>query len=205
MKHCWIGLITCALLFAALLLTGCAARDAPEREARLQERYAAMVRYAGTVEASVVRDGETAHYALEISREGDAARVTVVAPEELAGVTATLTGDALEIGCDGMVLDAGSVDESITAVNAADIVLRAVGTGWIVERSAEQWEDIDALRLCFETERGGETLRTAVWFNEYDLPLYAELERGGEILAYLEFTDFGFDAIIPEATGNDTT
>ena len=188
-------------LAAALLLTGCAAQS-DAREQALQARYAAMGGYAARVEAAVVRERETARYALAVENDGEATRVTVTAPEALAGVRATVAGDALTLSFDGMTLDAGSLDPDISAVNAVDVALRAAAEGWIAERNAERFEDADALRLRFETELDGEPLYVTAWFNELDMPLYAELERGGEVLAYLEFTDFAFYDRIDE---NKTT
>lgn len=185
---------------AALLLTGCAARQSDARADAIQARYAAMGGYAARVETAVVRETETARYALEVVGDGESTRVTVLAPEELAGVAATVEGDALTLTFDGMALDAGSVDPGVSALNAVDVALRAAAEGWIVEQNAERFADVDALRLCFETERGGEPLRVAVWFNEQGLPLYAELERGGAVVAYLEFTDFALYDKMEETT-----
>lgn len=186
------------LLFAALLLlTGCAAGQADTRVETLQQKYAALSGCDARVAVTVACDGETRQYTLDIAKEGDETRVTVLEPETLAGVGAVVSGDALSLAYDGMVLDAGSADERVSAVNAADILLRAAASGYVTERNTERYEDTDALRLCFETEQGGETLRVTAWFDAADRPLYAELERGGEVLAYLEFTDFVFHDIIP--------
>ena len=188
----------CALLaLLTLLLTGCAAGQADTRVETLQQKYAALSGCDARVAVTVACDGETRQYTLDIAKDGDETRVTVLEPEALAGVSAVVSGDALSLAYDGMVLDAGSADERISAVNAADILLRAAASGYVTERNTERYEDTDALRLCFETEQGGETLRVTAWFDAADRPLYAELERGGEVLAYLEFTDFVFHDIIP--------
>ena len=188
----------CALLaLLTLLLTGCAAGQADTRVETLQQKYAALSGCDARVAVTVACDGETRQYTLDIAKEGDETRVTVLEPEPLAGVGAVVSGDALSLAYDGMVLDAGSADERVSAVNAADILLRAAASGYVTERNTERYEDTDALRLCFETEQGGETLRVTAWFDAADRPLYAELERGGEVLAYLEFTDFVFHDIIP--------
>lgn len=179
-------------LMAALLLAGCAAREDNDRAADIQRSYAAMAGCAARVEVAVARPDETLRCTLDLERDGDETQLTVVEPEALAGVGVTVTGDALALRYEDMILDAGSADENVSAVNAADIVLRAVASGWLVERGAEG----DALRLCFETEQGGTPLRVAVWFDETNAPLRAELEKNGEILAELRFTDFSFRGTI---------
>ena len=189
----------CALVaLLALLLTGCAAGQPDTRTEDLQQKYAALSGCDAGVLVAVVRDGETRQYMLDIAKDGDKTRVTVLEPEALAGVSAVVSGDTLSLEFDGMALDAGSMDERISAVNAADVVLRAAASGYVTERNRERYEDTDALRLCFETEQGGERLYVTAWFDADDAPLYAEIERDGEVLAYLEFTDFVFHDIITD-------
>lgn len=189
-----------AVLAAALLLTGCGARESADRAEAIQKAYAATDGCAARVEIAVARADEILRYTLDVERDTEGTRVTVVAPEALAGIGATLTADGLKLSYDDVVLDAGGVDPDVGAVNAADIVLRAVGSGVIVERGTEALDGRDALRLCFETEQGGKTLRAAVWFDEADVPLYAQIEREGEILAEMRFTDFVFRDTIGQSS-----
>ena len=188
-----------ALLGVTVLLTACAARqEADGRADELQARYAAMEGCSAQVTAAVVREAETLRYTLDVEREESETRVRVLAPEELAGVGATVRRDgALRLMFDGVVLDAGSALPGVSAMNAADIFLCAAAQGYVTERNTERFgETEDALRLCFETEQDGEKLLVTAWFDEEDRPLYAEIACGGEILAYLEFTDFAFDDIL---------
>ena len=189
-----------ALLTAAvLLLSACAARqEADNRTDELQSRYAEAGGCSARVDAAVVRETETLRYTIDVEKNGEETRVRVLAPEELAGVGATVRHDGeLCLTFDGIVLDAGSAMPGVSALNATDILLRAAAHGYVTERSTESFgEEEDALRLCLETEQDGEKLLVAAWFDGEDRPLYAEIERGGEILAYLEFTDFTFDDIL---------
>lgn len=189
-----------ALLTAMALLTACAARqEADSRADELQARYAAMEGCSAQVDAAVVRETETLRYTLGVEKREGETRVRVLAPEELAGVGATVRDDgALRLTFDGTVLDAGSVMPGVSALNATDVFLRAAAHGYVTERNSERFgETEDALRLCLETEQDGEKLLVTVWFDETDRPLYVEIESGGEILAYLEFTDFTFGDILP--------
>ncbi len=186
------------LVALALLLTACAAHAGEEERAQtLQARYAALADCTAHAEVSAVRADETLRYALEIAREGDTTRISVLAPEELAGVTATARHDGkLTLAFDGMVLDAGSSLRGVSAFSAADILLDAAAHGYVTERSVERFGETDALRLCFETECAGEKLLVTAYFDADDRPLYAEIEHDGEILAYLEFTSFAFGDIL---------
>lgn len=185
-----IGVLACILL-----LCGCAAENTDTRTEDLQAKYAAMAGCEATVDVWSAGRDETAHYRLKLEKSGDESRVTVLEPEELAGVSAVVSGDALSLAYDGAVLSAGAAP-GLCAVNAADMALRAAATGYVTERSRERYDDTDALRLCFETELCGETLYVTIYFDASDAPLYAEIERDGEILQYLEFTDFIFGDIV---------
>lgn len=191
--------LTVMICLTVLLLGACAAQRTDTRAEGLQRRYAAMSGCTARVTVSTVGETETRRYVLALSRSECQTHVTVVEPETLSGVSAVVgDGDALSLEFDGMVLDAGSLDPEISAVNAADILFHAAAEGWVTERNDERFEDVDALRLCFETEHAGEKLLVTAWFDADDAPLYAEIERGGEILAYLQFTDFQFCDILPD-------
>lgn len=188
-----------ALLSVAVLLTACAARqEADSRVDDLQSRYAGTEGCSARLDAAVVREAETLRYTLAVEKNGEETHVQVLAPEELAGVGAAVRHDgALRLTFDGVALDAGSVVPGVSALNATDIFLRAAAYGYVTERSTERFGETEgALRLCLETEEDGEKLLVTAYFDEADRPIYVEIECGGEILAYLEFTDFTFDDIL---------
>ncbi len=58
--------------------------------------------------------------------------------------------------------------------------------GWLTERSEEEIEygggTVRALRLCFESEAGGETIQCTLWFGADDAPLRAEIAEKNEKL-----------------------
>ncbi len=187
------------LTIIALTLTACAAqREEKDRTEQLQARYAGMTDCAARVEVSDVHGGETLRYTLDVSRKNGETHVEVLSPEELAGVGAVIeNGEQLTLRFEGTMLDAGSVGRGVSALNATDVFLRAVANGCVTERSMERLDgETDALRLCFETEREGDKLFVTGYFDGEGLPLYAEIEHDGEILADLEFTDFTFRDIL---------
>ena len=184
------------LICLAALLSGCAAEQTDTRAEDLQRKYAAMDGYAATVELTTAERDESTRYRLDVKSEGGETRVTVLEPETIAGVSATVSGDALSLVYDGMALSAGGAATELNAVNGTDAVVRAAAEGFIAEHNHERYGDADALRLCLETELNGETLHVAVWFDEQDAPLYAEIERDGWVMQYLEFTNFTFGGIV---------
>ena len=95
-----------------------------------------------------------------------------------------------------LCFDAGGTPGGVSAVTCAPFALRAAGEGWLTERSEEEIEyggrTVRALRLCFESEAGGETIQCTLWFGADDAPLRAEIAEKDKITAYMEFTGFCF-------------
>lgn len=183
-------------LLALVLLCGCAAEQ-PGRAEALAQKYAALPGYAAEVKVDVPRPAETLHYTFSVRGEGEETRVRVLEPEELAGVTATLRGEELTLSYDDLVLDAGSASSRVSALSGVPLVLRAAAEGFVCTENTEQWGGEEALRVCYETEREGETLHVTVFFAADDAPLYAEIAQGEKIILFLEFTKFTFGDIIP--------
>lgn len=186
------------LLALALLLplTACRADERADRAAAIQALYASSDAYSASAEVELHDGTERLAYTLRFDADAAETRVTVLAPDLLAGVTARLAADTLALEYDGLVLDAGGAPDGVSAVTCVPLALRAVAEGHLTEESEEELarggERVHALRLCFESEHGSETLRAAVWFDGEGLPLYAELAENEKITAYMEFTSFAF-------------
>ena len=95
------------LLLAALslLLAGCGEKTQESAE-DLQARYAQTQGYEAVVEVAVPREDETLHYTLSLEHSNGETRAAVLAPEALAGISATLAGDGLTLSYDTLTLDA---------------------------------------------------------------------------------------------------
>ena len=172
-----------ALLLSALFLlplTACRTKETASRAETVQERYAALTSYTAAAAVELADEEENVRYTLRFDADAEETRVTVLAPELLAGVTAHLAADTLKLEYDGLVLDAGGTPGGVSAVTCVPLALRAAGEGWLTERSEE------------EIEYGGETIRCTLWFGADDAPLRAEIAEKDKITAYMEFTSFAF-------------
>ena len=99
-----------ALLLSALFLlplTACRTKETASRAETVQERYAALTSYTAAAAVELADEEENVRYTLRFDADAEETRVTVLAPELLAGVTAHLAADTLKLEYDGLVLDAG--------------------------------------------------------------------------------------------------
>ena len=188
-------------ILLALLLTGCGEKTQSRAE-EWQQRYAQMQSYEALVEVSVPREGETLHYTLSLEKSGDSVRAAVIEPEELTGIAATLTGDALTLEYDGMALDAGTLSPRVSALNCVPLVLDGFSRAYLDSVGSETLDGKDTLRADFSMTLGDETLGGTVWFTDGGAPVYLEASEDGKIIAAAEFTNFVFGDILPSSTQN---
>ena len=188
-------------ILLALLLVGCGEKTQSRAE-EWQQRYAQMQGYEALVEVSVPREDETLHYTLSLEKSGDSVRAAVIEPEELTGIAATLTGDALTLEYDGMVLDAGTLSPRVSALNCVPLVLDGFSRAYLDSVGSETLDGKDTLRADFSVTLGDETLGGTVWFTDGGAPVYLETSEGGKIIAAAEFTNFVFGDILPSSTQN---
>ena len=161
-----------------------------------------MQGYEALVEVSVPREDETLHYTLSLEKSGDSVRAAVIEPEELTGIAATLTGDALTLEYDGMVLDAGTLSPRVSALNCVPLVLDGFSRAYLDSVGSETLDGKDTLRADFSMTLGDETLGGTVWFTDGGAPVYLEASEDGKIIAAAEFTNFVFGDILPSSTQN---
>ncbi len=188
-------------ILLALLLAGCGEKTQSRAE-EWQQRYAQMQGYEALVEVSVPREDETLHYTLSLEKSGDSVRAAVIEPEELTGIAATLTGDALTLEYDGMALDAGTLSPRVSALNCVPLVLDGFSRAYLDSVGSETLDGKDTLRADFSMTLGDETLGGTVWFTDGGAPVYLETSEGGKIIAAAEFTNFVFGDILPSSTQN---
>ena len=193
------GLI--GLIVLALLLAGCGEKTQSRAE-EWQQRYAQMQGYEALVEVSVPREDETLRYTLSLEKSGDSVRAAVIEPEKLAGIAATLTGDALTLEYDGMALDAGTLSPRVSALNCVPLVLDGFSRAYLDSVGSETLDGKDTLRADFSMTLGDETLGGTVWFTDGGALVYLEASEDGKIIAAAEFTNFVFGDILPPSTQN---
>ena len=187
-----------ALLFALMMtlclsLTGCGGETAEKQETEeLQMKFQNLS--AATVEAELTchYGDEVRTYTLRCSYTPEESTVEVLAPEDLAGISATLTGEALTLQYDGILLDAGTYSGTeISPMWAVPSMLRAMGQGYPLETGREALGETECLRVTFEmTSSDGGKQYTAVWFDENGIPLQGEITMEETVVYTAVLTQF---------------
>lgn len=167
-------------LLCLLLLCGCGKL---EQEAKsLQETYAAIESLTMEAEVTYHLSGESRSFTVVSTCDKEGATTTVTAPEELAGLSATVTGEDLLLRYEGTALPAGRVQE-LSAANCVPYLLHAVQDGYLLEYGSEIIDGMDCLRVAFDTTAGDRKILCTVWFErETYAPCYAEFSTDGVVV-----------------------
>ena len=182
-----------AALFAlmlTLLLTACGGEE-KDPAAALQRQYAAVE--AATMEAEIVchYDDEVRNYSLLCAYTPDCSTVTVLSPEELAGISATVEDGELTLSYDDISLDAGTYsDAAVSPVAVLPKLMEAASVGYVTEESSENLDDRACLCVSCDLQDDTETVYTT-WFDEGSLlPIRSEVACGGVVVYEVTWNRF---------------
>ena len=187
-----------ALLFALMItlclpLGGCGGEAAEEQQAEeVQLKFQDFS--AATIEAELTcHYGEEVHsYTLRCTYSPEESTVEVLEPADLAGISATLSGEDLTVQYAGILLDAGTYSGTeISPMWALPSLLQAIRQGYPLESCQEEWGEAACLRVTFETTGGDGSKRYyAVWFDESGTPLQGEITLGDTVVYTAVLTQF---------------
>lgn len=196
-----------ALLFAPmlmLLLTACGGGEEKDPAAALQRQYAAVA--SATLEADVTchYEGEERTYTLLCAYTPEKSTVTVLAPENLTGISATLEGEELTLSYEDISLDAGSYSAAaVSPVAALPKLMAAAAGGYLTERSEETVGERPCLRLAFDLSEDQETLYTTWFDQETLLPLQSEISVDGAVVFEVAWRSFAITEQTEPGTEDD--
>ena len=184
-----------ALLFAPmlmLLLTACGGGgEKVDPAVELQAQYAALS--AATMEADGIchYDGETRTYTLLCAYTPVESTVTVLAPANLSGISATVADGKLHLSYEDVSLDAGGYSAAaISPVAALPRLMAAAGGGYLTEQSEEDVNQRPCLRLSCDLPDDETTVYTTWFDKETLLPLRSEVTSSGEMVFEVAWNRF---------------
>ena len=165
----------CALMMTlCLALAACGgeeaeARNADELALAIRTEYLAMEGCTARMEVTADYGERVYDFTLDLSyaRDGETT-ITVAAPEEVAGVTARLSGEGTYLEYDGASLETGPLDESgLSPIGAAPFLLRGAREGFLAECALETEGERELVRMtCRDPELSpGEGTELSLWFD----------------------------------------
>lgn len=197
-----------ALLFAPMLMLLLAACGGGEKDlaADIQSQYAALA--SATMEADVTchYEDEVRDYTFLCAYAPESSTVTVLAPENLSGISATVADGTLTLSYDDISLDAGMYSAaSISPVAALPRLMEAAASGYITEQSTEDLDGRKCLRLSCDLP-GEEGTTYTTWFDEETLlPLHSEISADGTVVFDVAWSRFEVNQQAAAQSGGDTS
>ncbi len=180
-----------AVMVLCLILLLCSCGTGKEEIAALQSRYSAADSVRMEAEVTCHLAGESRSFTVMSTCSEGAATTTVTAPEEVAGISATVSGDGLLITYDSVALPAGQLTV-LSPANCVAYLLRAAAEGYVLEHGGETIDGMDCLRVAFDTTAADEKkILCTVWFQRTELvPCYAEFSRDGAVILTVRTLSF---------------
>ena len=188
MKRVWL----LALALAALLC-GCG-RGEEEAVRAVQRRWAEAEKVTVRAEIICHTDGAARSFTVHSVWEPSGATTTVLAPEAVAGISATVTGEELLLRYEGAALSAG-VPAVLSPAVCVPYLVRSVADGYLLEYGGETIDGLDCVRAAFDTTApDGTKILCTVWLErESGAPCYAEFSTDGAVV--LTARTLSFDMI----------
>lgn len=197
-----------ALLFVPmlmLLLAACGGEE-PDPVAELQRQYAVVE--SATMEADIIchYDDEVREYTLLCAYTPDKSTVTVLAPENLAGISASVENGMLTLSYADLSLDAGTYSAaSLSPVAALPKLMEAAGWGYPAEQSSETVGERECIRLGCDLSDDPGTLYTTWFDGETLLPLRSEIVSDGVLVFEIVWSRFEVTGWAETPPENDST
>lgn len=173
-----------AALILCVFLTGCGASGDAALEG-LREELSAADEVRLTALVCSAEGSRRSEFTLECVASGGECALTVLSPEELAGVTARFGADGPTLSYDTLALEF-TEPEGVTPVTALPLLLGALESAYVTLSWTEDGdtfvslEATDDLSLTVRLDTGG-------------VPVWAELLEAGETAAQCEITEFTID------------
>jgi len=184
----------CAAL--ALTLSACSGGFGKDIPKAVREYYSALE--SCTLRAIVTADfaDYTISFDLRYAYAGEEAEgeITVMAPEEIAGIRAQIGVDGRLIGFEGDVLETGTLPGTVLSpIEALPAMMRAWRGGLATSSCEEKRAGVQCAAVTLITSLGGDDMELRAWFDSASLaPIYAEAYAGGgRCVLMIEFTEDG--------------
>lgn len=187
------------MITLCLLPAGCSGTGdgdkADELALGIRTQYIAMNACAGQVALTADYGERVYEYVLSFSYEKEnGLTLTVVEPDNLAGITAKVEDGSTTLQYDGVVLETGPLSGTgLSPIDALPALLTYAKEGYIAECGMETLGEVSCLRICCRdpNAKPGEGEEGALWFDAgtHDL-VRGEISSDGFVVVRCEFQEF---------------
>jgi hypothetical protein len=182
-----VGLFILAL---TVVLCGCGKREeAAVRD--LQRRWAEAEQITAQTEITFHLDGTARSFTVATVWEPQGATTTILAPEAVSGISATVSGEEMVLRYEGAALSV-PVPAVLSPAVCVPYLVRSVTEGYLLEYGAEMLDGLDCVRAAFDpTAPDGSTVLCTVWFETETLaPRYTEFSTDGAVVLTIRTLSF---------------
>ena len=177
------------VLMMTLLLAACSASAGDtEKFVELRERVT-LGKITAKVEIRADFGNKTQSYTIEYSQNGESARMGILEPELLRGITARVEGTDSSVEFDGLILDTGELDgNGLTPVSALPAIIESIKNGHI--EAVWREKDGELERIVFDLTVTDETGMN-LWIDADSMvPQYAEIRYGERVVITCVFLEW---------------
>ena len=177
-------------LVLAVLLCGCGrGEEGAVRE--VQRRWSEAQKATAEAEVTCHFDGGSRSFTVSVVWEPAGATTTILAPEEVAGISATVTGEELLLRYEGAALSAG-VPMALSPAACVPYLLRSVAEGYLMDCGSETIDGQACLRAAFDTTApDGDKILCTVWLDgQSGAPYYTEFSTDGAVVLTIRMLSF---------------
>ena len=176
------------MMLLCLLLSACGGTEDQMQEA-LQFRTGLLGAQSCQFIADITAQGESEVFECTlqctVTSDGTAA-VTVLAPEEVAGIAATVTDDGAEIQFENVHLDFGELSGSVSPMGTPGLLYAAWTGGYIAAAGSED----NGMLARYLVGTGSEELQIDTWFDVSGAPVVCEVVEDGAVVIRCELRDW---------------
>lgn len=181
MKKLCLSLTLCL----CLLMSGCGGREFAKARDDMAQRLAEAECLSFTANLRAEYEQKTARFTLSYYEDADGGKVTVLAPQLIAGVTARIQPGSTSLEYDGVCLGTGELDDfGLSPMSALPMLVQALKDGGMNSGWTESGSTVLELQSTDE-------LRCTVWFDAATMvPRQAELSSDGRVKVFAEISDW---------------
>ena len=193
MKKLCLSLTLCL----CLLMSGCGGQEFAKARDSLAQRLDGAECLSFTANIRAEYEHKTARFTLSYYEDGEGGKVTVLAPQLIAGITARIEPGSTSLEYDGVCLGTGELDDfGLSPMSALPMLVQALKDGDVNAGWSEGGCTVLELQSTDE-------LVCTVWFAPEDMtPRQAELRSDGRVKVFAEISDWqeGFAPAAPDET-----